>query len=58
MSIRTSKHKELTKTSQGIDLPDWIFDVDSEDEDDGQSSLLQELEVDIGHIYRFNQHCE
>eukprot|EP01038_Epipyxis_sp_PR26KG_P006678 gene6678-9162_t len=34
------------------ELPDWIFDVDSDDEYDSNSSLLQELEIDSGLMYR------
>ncbi len=40
------------KGHQGIELPSWIFDVDDEDEIDGDSSLLEELEIDPAHIYR------
>ena len=35
-----------------IELPSWIFDVDDEDEIEGNSSLLEELEIDPAHIYR------
>lgn len=42
----------MTRQGQGIELPDWLFDVDEEDEDDLDSSLLQELEIDPEHIYR------
>lgn len=38
---------------QGIELPSWIFDVDDEDEIEGDSSLLEELEIDPAHIYRY-----
>lgn len=41
-----------TKDHQGIELPSWIFDVDDEDEIEGDSSLLEELEIDPAHIYR------
>jgi hypothetical protein len=34
-------------------LPGWIFEVDEDDEYEGSSSLLQELEIDISHIYRY-----
>lgn len=33
-------------------LPQWIFDVEDEDEYEGNSSLLQELEIDFVHIYK------
>jgi hypothetical protein len=38
---------------QGNELPSWIFDVDDEDEVQGDASLLEELEIDPGHIYRY-----
>lgn len=41
------------KNHQGIELPSWIFDVDDEDEIQGDSSLLEELEIDPAHIYRY-----
>jgi hypothetical protein len=37
----------------GIELPSWIFEVDDEDEIAGGSSLLEELEIDPAHIYRY-----
>ena len=37
---------------QSDDLPDWIFDIDDEDDVDINSPLLQELEIDINQIYR------
>ena len=39
-----------------IELPSWIFDVDDEDEIEGNSSLLEELEIDPAHIYRYYHH--
>jgi hypothetical protein len=42
--------------NQGIELPSWLFDVDEDDEEltsaSGTSTLLQELEIDLEHIYR------
>lgn len=40
------------KGPHGIDLPSWIFDVEDEDEIEGDASLLEELEIDPAHIYR------
>ena len=48
MASRRSK----SQNQQGIELPSWIFDVDEEDEIEGDSSLLEELEIDPAHIYR------
>jgi hypothetical protein len=48
MSTRRSK----APPQQGIELPSWIFDVDEEDEIEGESSLLEELEIDPAHVYR------
>jgi hypothetical protein len=42
----------MSRHDKGIELPGWIFDVDEEDEIDGDSSLLQELEIDLAHIYK------
>jgi hypothetical protein len=36
-----------------INLPDWIFDVDSDDEYDNDTSILQELDIDLNQIYKF-----
>lgn len=38
------------------DLPSWIFDIDDFDEDivPQQKSLLEELEIDPHHIYRYH----
>lgn len=37
-----------------IELPSWFFDVDEEDEQpDFRRSLLQELEIDPNHIYKY-----
>lgn len=37
-----------------VELPNWIFDIDDEDESATSSrTLFQELEIDPGHIYRF-----
>lgn len=41
------------KNHPGIELPSWIFDVDEEDEIEGDSSLLEELEIDPAHISRY-----
>ena len=38
--------------SKVIDLPDWIFDVDSDDEYDNDTSILQELDIDLNQIYK------
>jgi hypothetical protein len=36
-----------------VELPNWIFDIDDEDESATSSrTLFQELEIDPGHIYR------
>jgi hypothetical protein len=34
-------------------LPSWWFEVDEEDDIDTNTSLLQELEIDLPHIYRY-----
>ena len=36
----------------GDELPAWIFDVDDDDNYDENSSLLQELEIDLNLIYK------
>ena len=38
----------------GIQLPEWIFDIDDEDEISEDKSILQELEIDPSLIYRYN----
>lgn len=36
-----------------VELPNWMFDIDDEDETISSSkSLFQELEIDPNHIYR------
>ena len=42
----------MSRHGKGIELPGWIFDVDEEDVVDNNSSLLQELEIDVNHIYK------
>ncbi len=37
----------------GIQLPEWIFDIDDEDEISEDQSILQELEIDPSLIYRY-----
>ena len=37
-----------------VELPNWMFDIDDEDESANSSkTLFQELEIDPGHIYRY-----
>jgi hypothetical protein len=44
----------LNSGEERVELPSWIFDVDDNDEEDEtRTSLLQELEIDPTHIYRF-----
>ena len=38
--------------SQRDSLPSWWFEVDDEDDIDTNTSLLQELEIDLPQIYR------
>ncbi len=38
---------------QNPSLPSWIFDIDDEDEISMDTPLLQELDIDINHIYRY-----
>lgn len=40
--------------NKSIDLPNWMFDVDDDDEDLSASgkTLLQELEIDPDNIYK------
>jgi hypothetical protein len=45
--------RRANKDQQGIELPSWIFDVEDEDEIEGDASLLEELEIDPAHIYRY-----
>lgn len=36
-----------------IELPEWMFDVDEEDDDsEDTATLLQALDIDVGQIYR------
>lgn len=43
----------MTPVGDAGELPSWLFDVDEEDEDmSNGKSLLQELEIDVDHIYR------
>ena len=39
--------------SQHDSLPSWWFEVDDEDDIDTNTSLLQELEIDLPQIYRY-----
>ena len=39
--------------SQRDSLPSWWFEVDDEDDIDTNTSLLQELEIDLPQIYRW-----
>lgn len=41
------------RNSTAIELPGWIFDVDEEDEIDLNTPLLQELDIDLHHIFRY-----
>lgn len=50
-SFSSSNSLTSSATKTQAQLPDWIFDVDDEDEIDGSSSLLEELEIDLEHIY-------
>eukprot|EP01035_Chromulina_nebulosa_P020702 gene20702-26838_t len=36
----------------GIDLPEWIFEVDEDDDIDIQTSILQELDIDPKQIFK------
>ena len=42
----------MAVSNSGIELPEWLFDVDDEDDVDNNNSLLQELDIDLSHIYR------
>ena len=42
----------IAATSVSTDLPDWLFDVDDEDDIDDNLPILEELEIDIHQIYR------
>ena len=44
--------RQRSSSNRDIKLPHWIFDVDSDDEYDENSGLLEELDIDIIHIYR------
>lgn len=39
--------------NQHDSLPSWWFEVDDEDDIDTNTSLLQELEIDLPQIYRY-----
>jgi len=51
MLIRSNSSNSNRNTNTK-NLPNWIFDVDSEDEyDNNNVSLLEELDIDLIHIY-------
>mmetsp|Transcript_3266 Transcript_3266/g.5081 ORF Transcript_3266/g.5081 Transcript_3266/m.5081 type:complete len:224 (-) Transcript_3266:1194-1865(-) len=52
MIKKGKRQSSIATPKQGIELPRWIFEVDEEDEIQGDSSLLEELEIDPAHIYR------
>ena len=51
MSMRNNSNSNMNRD---IKLPHWIFDVDSEDEYESNDSLtlLEELDIDLIHIYK------
>jgi len=56
MIKKGKRQSSIATPKQGIELPRWIFEVDEEDEIQGDSSLLEELEIDPAHIYRLSSH--
>ena len=54
MSLRSVSSNNIINNSRDVKLPHWIFDVDSEDEyeNNGSATLLEELDIDLLHIYK------
>jgi hypothetical protein len=49
-----NNHSDLLNSETRHDLPNWLFDIEDEDRDESnQKSLLEELEIDPRHIYRY-----
>ena len=49
------KRRVSIAANRVIELPEWIFDVDEDDEasDNTSQTLLQELDIDANQIYRW-----
>lgn len=53
MSGNKSMEISSDEAEEKVELPNWMFDIDDEDESANSSkTLFQELEIDPGHIYR------
>jgi hypothetical protein len=48
--MATMKRRASVAANKVIELPEWLFDVDEEDEISSSASLLEELDIDVNSI--------